>query len=344
MASYKTPTVSLPLVGASIAALVLSACVNTVSDSTANVLSSASSSTDTQSEATASETRNVSYQGTVRSAGMSIYMQGTHRLELEDGRFVLLESEELDLDRYVDKKVAVLGSVRPTVEEGSFIMRVEQITQLEAEEVSSEMSSSSQSSSDQSASEVSSAAVSSAPSSIAVSVTTSAARSVQAVSSAAPVVSSAAPVVSSAPSSAAASVAMSTPTVTSDFEARTAIMAKAKMDPSVWTQKYCSTHLSFCFPVHKNWWFKSFGATTSYLWHVEISTEDIMELGQGPLVVNMMSGDISATGQADGAIVAQGDFVVGYKAWTDGRHFEVSAPKSLQSAVAYIIANIQPQQ
>ena len=117
-------------------------------------------------------------------------------------------------------------------------------------------------------------------------------------------------------------------------------MAKDNMADNLWTQQYCSTHLSFCFPVHKNWWFKSFGTTTSYLWHVEISPVEIENLGDGPLVVNLMSGSAESQGLTDGEVKTQGNFVVGYKAWTDGRHFEVSAPKSLEAAVRYIIGHI----
>ncbi len=120
--------------------------------------------------------------------------------------------------------------------------------------------------------------------------------------------------------------------------------ADMKKNPAEWTQQYCSSHLAFCFPVHKNWWFTSFGATTSYLWHVEISSEEIKGLGDGPLVVNLVSGDIASTGASDGSTRTQGDFVVGYKAWNDKSHFEVSGPINLQSAVSYIATHITAQQ
>jgi hypothetical protein len=118
-------------------------------------------------------------------------------------------------------------------------------------------------------------------------------------------------------------------------------MAKDNMSDAFWTQEYCTTHLSFCFPVQKNWWFKSFGTTTYDLWHVEISSEEINDLGDGPLLVNLMAGDVSTQGATDGEIKTQGNFVVGYKAWTDNRHFEVSAPKVLETAVQYILNHIK---
>jgi hypothetical protein len=304
-------------------ALSLAACsasVNPDDDSS----SSASSKQAASSEDMVRETRGVSYQGTVQKAGMSIYMQGTHRLELSDGRFVLLESDDLDLDMYVGKTVAVLGAARPTVEGDSSILRVEQITLLQQEESSSSASSIESSSSEASGD---------------MSVSSKAASSVNTSSSKAAISSE---TVSSAP--AASSIAsMPAMAADDDIAARAAIMAKASMADSLWTQKYCSTHIGFCFPVHKNWWFKSFGTTTSYLWHVEISTEDIAELGQGPLVVNLMAGSLASTGSADGDVKTQGDFVVGYKAFNDTSHFEASAPKSLEAAVRYIVNHIQAQ-
>ena len=105
-----------------------------------------------------------------------------------------------------------------------------------------------------------------------------------------------------------------------------------------WTQQYCSTHIGFCIPVHKNWWFKSFGTTTSYLWHVELGPEELQNLGDGPLVVNLLSGALS--GAADTEVKMQGNSAVGYRAWTDNRHFEISAPVELQAAVQHITANL----
>src|SRR3989338_1256723 len=71
------------------------------------------------------ETKNVIYQGIVKPAGISIYQQGTHRLLLPDGRFILLESSSVDLNGYVDEQVELLGALRPTVEGAGTIMRGE---------------------------------------------------------------------------------------------------------------------------------------------------------------------------------------------------------------------------
>ena len=93
--------------------------------------SSASSAGTAASASSVVETRNVSYRGTVENQGVSIFMEGTHKLELDDGRFILLQSDVVDLNASVGMKVEVLGAVRPTVEQGGQIMRVERVTSLE---------------------------------------------------------------------------------------------------------------------------------------------------------------------------------------------------------------------
>lgn len=314
-------------------ALTLGACNQMTGDATS---SSSSSSSSESSAYVIQETHNVSYQGTVQKAEASIYMQGTHRLELADGRFVLIESADLDLDRYVGKIVAVLGSVRPTVEGDASLLRVEQITLLQQDSSSSETASSEAMSEESSSAQASSVAANAAPVASAAPVSSKAAASSIAaatVSSAAPAVASSAAAVSSAPAL----------TLNGELDAIVAAMAKANLADAQWTQKYCSTHIGFCFPVHKNWYFNSFGTTTSYLWHVEIGNSEITDLGQGPLVVNLMSGGLAAAGKTDGAVEAMGDFVVGYKAFNETSHFEVSAPKALQASVQYITTRIQAQ-
>ena len=103
-----------------------------------------------------------------------------------------------------------------------------------------------------------------------------------------------------------------------------------------WTQQYCSGHVGFCVPVHRNGYFKSFGATASVLWHVEIGPKPVEELGDGPVVVDLKSVDLSETGKADGDVVVIGGKVIGYRAWSDHRHFEISADAALKDPVLYI--------
>jgi len=84
-----------------------------------------------QEDALIRETNNVVYEGVIKPAGISIYQQGSHRLMLQDGRFILLESDSVDLNGYVNEKVEVRGALRPTVEDGGMIMRVEQTRLLD---------------------------------------------------------------------------------------------------------------------------------------------------------------------------------------------------------------------
>ncbi len=265
------------------------------------------------------ETNNVIYRGRLLPLGASIYMEGSHRLELEDGRFILLESDGLVLDDYLNLDVEAFGATRPTVEGGGIIMRVERVAEL-AESSSSEASSIESSSSSDA---ISSAAMSSrfAVSSIAP---------VSRASSIAPVTPSSAP----APASSAAAVSSASDAVS----IRAATMAKANMAVANWTQQYCSTHIEFCVPVHKNWYYVSFGATSSSLWHVEMSNEEIVALGDGPITVVLHSGAAPA---ADGHVTIEGGVVTGIRAWTNNRHFTISAPAVLESAVRHITQELR---
>lgn len=275
------------------------------------------------------ETKNVIYRGRLFPLGASIYMEGTHRLELEDGRFVLLESNGLLLDEYVNKDVEVFGSTRATIEGSAIIMHVERVAELSA---SSEPAVESSSSSVQ--------AVSSAPAAIAA--TSSAPPVRPAVSSAKPVAASSAPaaVQSSAPAAIPSAATSSVSSIDVALQARVNTMAKAKMDAANWTQQYCApSHLAFCFPIHKNWWYNSFGATSSSLWHVEMSSEELAQLGDGPIAVVLVSGNASVP---DGTVSTSDGTSIGIRAWTNNRHIEIRGPAALAQAVAYITAELKP--
>ncbi len=274
------------------------------------------------------ETQNVTYQGTLQAAGTSIFMEGTHKLQLEDGRFIMLESSAVDLNTYLDKKVELFGAVRPTVEAGGMIMRVERVTSMESSSsVESSMSSDSSlssSSSEESVSSISSALSSSIKSSVA--------------SVAAPA-SSVKPSSSSVAASIASSVAATSSVAfegSAELTDKAAIMAKDNMAANLWTQQYCTKTAAYCISVHKNWYFKSFGATSATLWHVEVGPQEINNIGEGPLSVNLVSG----TTDSDGQVKAEGGSVVGYKAWTENRHFEIRGPANLQAAITYMLGTI----
>ncbi len=302
-------------------------------------------------------TQNVSYTGTIDKLGASIYMQGTHQLVLGDGQLIILSSTDanLSLDTYLGKHVEVRGSVQPTVEGDGMIMRVEVVTVLDASSATTSSEASSVSSAkfcggiaafpcdggymcvdnpDDSCDPMNGGADCSGicvpETSSSSAMTSSAATSVKSSSSA----------VSKASSTAVSSVASSTGN-SAAMEAQIQTMAKQSYtQDSLWTQKYCTSHVAFCIPAHKNWYFKSFGATTSNMWHVEFGMTTIDELHQGAITLNLVSGTSAAAGVGDGQIKVQGSDIVGYKDWTDNTHFELIADARLRDAVSYMLAHI----
>jgi hypothetical protein len=142
-----------------------------------------------------------------------------------------------------------------------------------------------------------------------------------------------------AASSSSSASSASSPVATSD--ARVETMAEENSASERWTQQYCSSHLSFCIPVHKNWYYKSFGATASVLWHVEVGPEAIENLGDGPLEVELKTSDLSSLGVADNAVTEVGGRVIGYRTWTENRHFEISGHPSLRNSVTYITKGLR---
>lgn len=282
----------------------------------------ASASSSTVSSEEIRETRNVTYRGTVEPLGVTIAMQGTHALALGDGRMLILESKDVDLESYLDHEVEVFGALRPTVEAGGIIMRVERITDLSPASAAFRSSSGISS-----VATVSREAVSSFMG----------ASSYDPISSAVPS-SRASSALSSTRSSATtpSSVASSTDT---GLEARIVLMAKQDMSPGKWTQTYCTDHVGFCVPIHKNWWFVSFGNTTLTLWHVEVSSESFEGMGGGPIAIDLVGGDLSGFG--DGDVVVSGGAVTGYRSWTQGRHFRITADARLEAAVRYMTEHLR---
>ncbi|MDD5750909.1 MAG: hypothetical protein PHS73_00115 [Candidatus Peribacteraceae bacterium] len=301
-------------------ALLLTACFgSTPPEPIEDDLPPASSS----SSESIAETHNVVYAGKIQPAGVSIFMEGTHRLILPDGRFILLQSETVDLNGYVGEEAEVTGAVRPTVEQGGTIMRVEQIRLLTSSSASSAADSS---------------LATSAVSSNAASSTWSSAAS----STSAPPSSAASSRAVMPPSSQSSSAASAASVASVDLTARIALMAKQDLAESNWTRAYCTSHIGFCIPVHRNWWFKSFGASSPSLWHLEVSAEEIEREGDGPLAVDLRSGSASAAGASDGEVRTEGDSVTGYKDWTENRYFAIRAPAALAGAVEYMLQHLTP--
>lgn len=328
--------------------------------------SSSSSSSSATSSVTVLSTRNVSFVGTVTDLGPSVIQEGTHALALSDGSTIILRSSDhsLTLGTYLGKKVEVRGSVQPTVEAGGTIMSVEEVTVLEVSASSSQSSEptnvcgglaniqcpsgfscvddlsddcdESRGGADCTGLCVPLASSSVRSASSAVSAPASSSTSSSKVSS-----SIAAPKPSSSSQSTRSS-ASSDPVSSSRASLELVAMSKQNYSTSsLWTQQYCTSHIAFCVSVHKNWYFKSFGATTKALWHVEFALSDIYELNQGIILLNLMSGPSSATGGTSGEVKMIGTDVVGYLDWK-GDHFEIIGDASLREAISYMLTSIKP--
>ena len=236
---------------AGLSACLLTACLqggtpDGAVDSVEEALSSLSSSMAEQP--TAAE------KGVVLPAAISIYMEGTHRLETGDNRVILLESDSIDLDQFLDWHVRVHGISRPTVEAGGIVIKVLSVDKLQKPPEAANTSSPAipyeplPESSSSSIVTVSSQAASS-----------SVAASAQAVSSSRTAGSSS---ISSVKAAAASSVISTQKTgASTGLEAKAEQMAKEKVDASTFVQVFCSRHTGFCVPIHKNWFYNSFGAT-----------------------------------------------------------------------------------
>ncbi len=353
----------LAIGGASV--FLLSACGGS-SETSLNVDVETSTGTELTQEQLPSiqPTRNVSYVGSIEPLETSLYMQGTHKLTLADGQFILLDSTDsnLDLELYRQKRVEVRGSVTTTIEGGASILRVEEVTVLDAESLSDSSSSTSAMSSssalsfcggiagiactggsvciDDPSDSCDPASGGADCSGICVTAVSSTSSVPPAAASSKPAVASSSSSVSSSAASAASLAPTSSPEI-GPLEAQITLMAKQKYgEASLWTQKYCTSHLSFCVPAHKNWYFKSFGATTTNLWHVEFGMAEIDGLYQGPIVLNLISGNSASMDARDGQIKIQGSDVVAFKDWNGDSHFEIIADARLRAAVEYMLASI----
>jgi len=267
------------------------------------------------------ETNNVSYTGVVRPAGISIYMEGTHRLSLSDGRFLLLESSSVDLNGYVGEEAKLMGAVRPTVESEGLIMRVESIALLKKGEPSTdELPVNDELSGETPVSEEGLLPIKEDEES------TPPTTEPEKLPEVADEV-----LVDVVPEPVEVTVVP-----TEEFIARIASMAKQDTAKSNWTQSYCTAHIGFCLSIHRNWWYKSFGTTSESFWHVELSSEPIDRIGQGPIVITLENGTLSSVNASDGETKTSGGMVTGYREWTFGRHFKISGDASLEDAISYM--------
>jgi len=73
------------------------------------------------------------FEGIVEELGMSIFMQGTHKLVDGKGELVALlqsGSDSLDLNSYLGQKVKVSGASEPSVEGGATFVTVQSVSKL----------------------------------------------------------------------------------------------------------------------------------------------------------------------------------------------------------------------
>jgi hypothetical protein len=313
-------------------------------------------------------THNVTYTGILEEGGVTIYQEGSHRLMLSDGKMVLLETskeaEGTALNLYVGKLVSVKGDVMPTVEAGGTLMEVKNISWIRREEDSdgddvemlrvlcggessavcpegyvcelseegpgvckegddvdedeedleedADDSEEAEDMDDDPAAESFSADSGEAGDEIPEDLDDDENEE-----------DSEEPVDDE-------------PVSQDENTEALELMTDEDYAGARWTQEYCSTHIGFCVPVHKNWYFRSFGATASVLWHVEMGALSIESFGDGPLVVSLKSGVISSLGVEDGAVKTVGSEVIGYRAWGDSSYFEISAPSSLNDPVTFV--------
>ncbi|MBI1812944.1 hypothetical protein HY285_05730 [Candidatus Peregrinibacteria bacterium] len=266
------------------------------------------------------------FQGMVEMARGGVAVSGTHRLLLSNGTSVFLRSEAQDLNSYIGQSVEVRGFLSDAPQFGNTVLNVREI-QLMTEETSSETVASSSSSSVG----ISSSSMPEEPSNrISSSASTRRnASSSQRSSQPAAVVTQ--PSFSSQP----------TAQLSSETQVKVKKMSTVKSE-TAWTLQYCSPpSIGFCFPVRGDWYFHSFGKGTAFLWHVEVSSQELSDLGDGPIVVNLAAGRIPE-GIGDQSLVENGGYLTGYRAWTGNRHFEVSGPLPLRPSLEYITRNIIP--
>jgi hypothetical protein len=308
-------------------------------------------------------THNVTYTGILEEGGVTIYQEGSHRLMLSDGKMVLLEpakGADVGLDLYVGKLVRVKGDVMPTVEAGGTIMEVREIAWIRRE--------SGVNGKDAEAMRVLCGGESSVGCPVGftcelpeegsgVCVEDPAlGRRVEGEESETDVASQEEIDVEEEETEESEETEDSDEggeedevkeeeevdeepdkgTSAADQSEVIALMTEEDYAADRWTQEYCSSHVGFCVPVHKNWYFKSFGATTSLLWHIEMGASAVENFGDGPLIVDLKTGTLSALGVSDRDVKTVGSRAIGYRSWSDNRHFEISADASIKEPVKYV--------
>lgn len=276
------------------------------------------------------ETHNVTYRGIVQPAGISIYMQGSHRLLLSDGRFILIESEGVDLNGYVGEEVELSGSSRPTVEGSGIIMRVEKAKLILPPKEDSAESEESEDAKE----------APTEPTAGPEPAERTKPNEVREANEATEGPAVRGPDGPSGPERELVERDEVPESASAVPQAVIEAMAAENFSAEHWTQEYCSSHIGFCIPVHRNWWYKSFGTTTTTLWHVEVGNSPVLNLEDGPVSINLISGDLSLENQATSEVRVDNDTVVASRPWSGNRHFEIRTHAKLEAAARYMIDHV----
>lgn len=332
-------------------------------------------------EPTERETQNVSFEGILETAGISIYQEGTHKIMLDDTRFILLESDVLTLEDHVGAMVSAFGSVRPTVEDGGQIMRVETMEilapaddpALAPDEIAGTgetvqpaadnpemgtgevLDTENQEEDNVPPNEGEESPEETIPEPTASDDAEESEDTIPESPGEDEVIPEPLPEDGAdAPSDTLEEGDAEDPTgeemgdvifeqepLSPELEATVMDMQKENYASERWTRNYCSSHIGFCIPVHKNWWYKSFGNTTSHLWHVELSNQELDNLGDGAIQVLLVSGSVGSKKATDGQVRTHGTSIIGFRAWDSSQHFEIIADQRLEAAVRYLTQHLK---
>lgn len=290
--------------------------------------------TETTEEVTVPETKNVYYRGIIQPSGINIYQQGTHKLSLPDGRFILLESDTVDLNGYVGEEVEIFGALRPTVEGGGTIMRVERaaaVIEEAEEETDAEIADEPASSAKNEEKDVLEQETEEPEEEIAPDTKEETAE--ESPEKEIP------PQVDKIEEEEEAKLPDETEIKVIDknseeYKALVETMSKQDYSADNWNQEYCSKHIRFCIPIHKYFWYRSFGATEKALWHVEFGTKEIENLGDGPLVLELLVG-------VEGQEPAKEGMATATSKWDDKSFFFIYGPSEISDAVNYMAGQIK---
>lgn len=118
------------IVAVFVTAAVLGGCERASDGKAAPPPTSAPSSTTPAASGPTGAAAAIEWTGTVEKQGMSITMQGTHKLLSGGKTVVLLKSARVDLTKFEGKKVAVTGASSPTVEGNQTIVDVQEIAEI----------------------------------------------------------------------------------------------------------------------------------------------------------------------------------------------------------------------